>query len=880
MNMENASWWNERLWKSFVDHPSYLNNGMNEYEQSIGGVRYTSQQPSNVKQLRSSNVPTVSTIPNISNILRSNSDSNYQNVKSFDSQTTVFQDNSTRRSSNPQLCSNNLFQQFCSRHAMNNMHPIYGNRSRPLGSLRVYYLTRPHSAATFGRSASLQRPPQESQNIKSFMNVSSPLSTRRLTNIDLCFSKENSFSTLLPGTTSSSVKRSNSIDCSGKICQLHERSSTPSLCENVSKKMFNSNQCTRGRSAVKARSSLVDTLQQKSRPPRRVSSAYGSDKTLRYGNRFTNTFIVDHDQSDYSRIRNILEEPTQQFFTPTSSNEYISLNSARKSNDQLTLTNQHSSIVQNKKSDTDIHKQLSKTSVLSVTPVSFQNIKFFKYPSSPKRPGKPKLGTPLNKSEQVKPFFEKSEINLISTFNTNQNTTKHITASDDNDSKLKCNAPSQVENKLPVTLKSSDAIIIEEDVNVCHKNSSKCDSFKKEPVEITETTANAVMISEVPVKEDKTDSVIPPKEELRDLCRSPEFTKLTSKFLMSDDQISVLFRNPDTEDCQSLSQVDELCNSGEIGAKSDMEHLISSTNTENKNNDSDETLQSELISCENDQSSSNSTHKPLEFIEERNDESQPDNIFNENTSNTPSVNETIIVEDECREMLPSDNHFKEIKRSILYDEVDKTTMHDEPCKCLSVSKSNNTEKLSYRYSSSAKLTTQNDLSYTDENLSSCDFVITNSFPIKSILKRPKSFVKSQTDSKASNKILDATVNDEIGSTIYNTNLTDLTFYETNNQEISSIRPYSASSWKSAIPNIVTNSVIRNFDEDLNINSISTTSNYNITLIRPKSSTLKNKLYTQSKDKLTSNRSNRPGVRFDIKNNSILEFYSHDIINKS
>ncbi|VDO76470.1 unnamed protein product [Schistosoma margrebowiei] len=878
--MENASWWNERLWKSFVDHPSYLNNGTNEYEQSIGGVRYTSQQSSNVKQLRSSNIPTVSTIPNISNILRSNSDSNYRNVTNFDSQTTVFQDNSTRKSSNPQLCSNNLFQQFCSRHAINNMHSIYGNRSRPLGSLRVYYLTRPHSAATFGRSASLQRPPQESQNIKSYMTVSSPLSTRRQTSIDLCFSKENSFSTLLPGTTSSSVKRSNSIDCNGKICKLHERSSTPSLCENVSKKMINSNPCTRRGSAVKARSSLVDTLQQKSQPPRRVSSAYGSDKTIRNGNRITNTLDVDHDQSDYSRIRNIFEEPTQQFFTPTSSNEYISLNSARKLNDQLTTTNQHSSTVQNKKSDTDIHKQLSKTSVLSVTPVTFQNIKFFKYPSSPKKSGKPKLGTPLNKSEQVKPFFEKSEINFIPTYNTNQNTTKNITASDDNDSELKCNAPSQVENKLPVATKSNDTIIIEEDVNVCHENSSKCDFFKKEPVEIIETTANAVMISEVSAKEDKTDYVIPPKEELRDLCKSPEFTKVDSKFLMSDDQISVLFRNPDTEECQSLSKVDELCNSGGFGAKLDMEHLILSTNSDNKNNDSDDTLQSELISCENDQSSSNSTHKSLEFIAERNDEIQPDSIFNENISNTPSVNESIIVEDESREIFPSGNLSKEIKRSILCDEVEKTSMHDEPCKCLSISKSNNTKQLPYRFSSSAKLTTQNDLSYTDENLSSCDFVITNSFPIKSILKRPKSFAKSQTNSKVSNKTLNVTVNDEIASTIYNTNLTDLTFYETNNQGTSSIRPYSANSWKSEIPNIVANSVIRNFDEDLNITNTSTTNNYNITTIRPKSSTLKSKLYTQSKDKLTSNRSNRPGVRFDIKNNSILEFYSHDIINKS
>ncbi|VDP64053.1 unnamed protein product [Schistosoma curassoni] len=878
--MENASWWNERLWKSFVDHPSYLNNGMNEYEQSIGGVRYTSQQSSNVKQLRSSNIPTVSTIPDISNIIRSNSDSNYQNVTNFDSQTTVFQDNSTRRSSNPQLCSNNLFQQFCSRHAINNMHSIYGNRSRPLGSLRVYYLTRPHSAVTFGRSTSLQRPPQESQNIKSCMTVSSPLSTRRLTSTDLCFSKENSFSTLLPGTTSSSVKRSNSIDCSGKICKLHERSATPSLCENLSKKMINSNPCTRRGSAVKARSSLVDTLQQKSQPPRRVSSAYGSDKTIRYGNRITNTLNVDHDHSDYSRIRNIFEEPTQQFFTTTSPNEYISLNSARKLNDQLTTTNQHSSIVQNKKSDTDIHKQLSKTSVLSVTPVSFQNIKFFKYPSSPKKSGKSKLGTPLNKSEQVKPLFEKSEIDFIPTYNANQNTTKNITASDDNDSKLKCNAPSQEENKLPVAIKSNDTIIIEEDVNVCHENSSKCDFIKKEPVEIIETTANAVMISELSAKEDKTDSVIPPKEELRDLCKSPEFTKVASKFLMSDDQISVVFRNPDTEECQSLSQVDELCNSGGIGAKLDMEHLILSTTSENKNSDSDDTLQSELISCENDQSSSNSTHKSLEFIAERIDEIQPDNIFNENVSNTPSVNESIIVEDESREMFPSGNHIKEIKKSNLCDEVEKTSMHGEPRKCLSISKSNNTEQLPYRFSSSTKLITQNDLSYTDENLSSCDFVITNSFPIKSILKRPKSFAKSQTDSKVSNKTLNVTVNDEIGSTIYNTNLTGLTFYETNNQGTSSIRPFSANSWKSEIPNIVANSVIRNFDEDLNITNISTTNNYNITTIRPKSSTLKSKLYTQSKDKLTSNRSNRPGVRFDIKNNSILEFYSHDIINKS
>uniref|UniRef100_A0A3Q0KGP1 Lmp3-like protein n=1 Tax=Schistosoma mansoni TaxID=6183 RepID=A0A3Q0KGP1_SCHMA len=878
--MENASWWNERLWKSFVDHPSYLNNGMNEYEQSIGGVRYTSQQSSNVKQVRLSNIPIVSTIPNISNILRSNSDSNYQNVINFDSQTTTFQDNSTLKSSNPQLCSNSLFQQICSRHVMNNMHSIYGNRSRPLGSLRVYYLTRPHSAATFGRSASLQRAPQELQNIKSYTNVSSPLSTRRLTSIDLCFSKENSFSTLLPGTTSSSLKRSNSIDCSGKICQLHERSSTPSLYENVSKKMLNPNLCNRRRSAVKARSSLVDTLQQKSQPPRRVSSAYGSDKTLRYGNRSTNTFNVDNDQSDYSHIRNIFEGPTQQSHTPTGPNDFISLNSARKLNEQMTAKNQHTLIVQNKTSDTDIHKQLPKSSVLSVTPVSFQNIKFFKNPSSPKRSVKPKFGTPLNKSEQIKPFFEKSEIAFVSMNNTNQNTNKHIIASSGNDSKLEYNAPSQVENKLPVELKSNDTIIIEEDLNVCNKSISKCDSFKNEPVEIIETTANTAIISEVSEKEDKTDSVIPLNEELRDLCKSPECTKATSRFLMSDDQISVVFRNPDTEECQSLSQVDELCSSEGIGEKLDMEHLIPSTNSENRNNDSEETLQSKLISYENDHSSSNSTHKSLEFIEQRNDESQHDNIFDENISNTPNVNEPITVEDECGEMLPSGNQTKEIKGSILHDDFEKTTMHDEPCKCLSISKSNNTEQLPHSFSSSTKLITQNNLSYTDENLSSCNPVITNSFPIKSILKRPKSFVKPQTDSKASNKTSNVTVNAETGCTIYNTNQTGLTFYNTNNQETSSIRPFSANSWKSQIPNVVSNSIIRNFDGDFNTTNISTINNYNINTIRPKSSTLKNKLDTQSKDKLTSNRSNRPGVRFDIKNNSILEFYAHDIINKS
>ncbi|KAK4469442.1 hypothetical protein MN116_006994 [Schistosoma mekongi] len=857
--MDNASWWNEKLWKSFVDHPNHLISGINEYERSLGGIRYTSQHSANAKQLQLSNASIVSTVSNIPNTTQAISSSSYQNAANLDCQSTSFQDNSTSKSPNPPLCSNNLFQQICSRPVVSNLHSIYGNRSRPLGSLRVYYLTRPHSAATVGRSVSLQRTTQELQNSKSHMNISSPLSTRLLTNIDLCLSRENSLSTLLPGTTSSGLKRSNSIDCNGKICQLHERSATPSVCEIANKKTGNSNLCTRRRSATKTHSSLAETLQQKPQPPRRALSAYGSNKASRYGNRFINKLNVDDVQSEYSDTSNFFDEPSQQPFTFANVNEFISLNSSRKFSYQSNSTKNYSSAAQNKVSDAD-NRNLLRSSVLSVTPLSFQNIKLYKYPSSPKRSSKPKL----NKSEQIKSTKEQIQINVAPTYSTNQKTVKQNTASDDSERKLEQNIFTHIKQKAPVETKCSEIILSEEEIDANPTSNSENNTSKKGSLENTKSRENTVTASKVSVTEEESNFIIPVEEK----SHASECTKATPKFLVSDDQISVLFKNPDNQEYPSSSQAFELHYCQAISAKLDKDTQSQFTDSENENENSEGTRGLELNSCGIDLSSLRSIRPPSETdLKQKNDKEPVIGMFSKNISNSQNIYETIVTEDEICETLPFSSDTDQIDKSTLNDENVRQMSHNEPFKILSVSETDNTEQLSYMPSSSPSLT-QHDTAYMNENSPVCNS-ITNTYPIKSILKRSKSFSKSQTDNKATYPEM-----------TNNSSVTGLTFYDKINQQLSSKRPFSANSWKSEIPTSISNTSIRNFNEGYFTTNTSTLGSCNITSTRPKSSMQRNKLYSHPTDKLVTNRSNKPGVRFDIKNNSIFEFYPHDVIYKS
>ncbi|TNN06377.1 hypothetical protein EWB00_008412 [Schistosoma japonicum] len=863
--MENASWWNEKLWKSFVDHPNHLVSGINEYERPLGGIRYTSQQSGNVKQLRLSNASIISTVSNIPNTTQSISSSNYQNTANLDYQSTSFQDNSTSKSPNPPIYSNNLFQQICSRPVMSNLHSIYGNRSRPLGSLRVYYLTRPHSAATVGRSVSLQRTTQELQNSKSHMNISSPLSTRRLANIDLCLSRENSLSTLLPGTTSSSLKRSNSIDCSGKICQLHERSATPSLCEIANKKAGNSNLCIRRRSATKTHSSLADTLQQKPQPPRRALSAYGSNKASRYGNRFINTFNADDVQSEYCGTSNFSNEPSQQLFTFANVNEFISLNSSRKFSYQSNSTNNYSPAVPNKVPDAD-NQNLLKSSVLSVTPLSFQNMKLYKYPTSPKRSSKPKLSTTSNKSEQIKPSIEQTQINAAPIYCTSQKTVRQNTASDDSERKLERNISSHIKQKAPVESKCSEINLFEEGIGINQTNNTENDIYKERSLKDIESRENTVITSEVSVTEEQSNLIEPLEEKLH----TSECTKATSKFLVSDDQITVLFKNPDNQKYPSSSRALELHYSQVINTKLDNDNPSQSVNSENEDENSEKTRELKLSPCEIDLSSLRSIRASSETdLEQKDDEEPVIDVFGENISISQSICESIITEDEICEISPSCSDTEQIDKSILNDENVRQFSHNEPFKVLSLSESNNTEQLSYISSSSPSSLTQHETPCINENLSVCNSAVTNTYPIKSILKRSKSFSKSQTDNKATYPEM---INDS--------NITGLTFYDKTDQQLSSKRPFSANSWKSEIPTNISNTGTPNCNEGYFTTNTSTLGSCNNTSTRPKSSIQRNKLYAHPTDKLMTNRPNKPGVRFDIKNNSIFEFYPHDVIYKS
>nr|CAH8842732.1 unnamed protein product [Trichobilharzia regenti] len=873
--MENVTWWNEKLWKSFIDHPNSVITKTSDIKPVVSDIRYTSQQSSlnlnRNEQWNNSQTPPVNAHLTSSQLNSSTDNKSVlQNTINFQSKSIEFQDASGMKPCNPQLYCNNLFHQICSRPVMNNLQSIYGNRNRPLGSLRVYYLTRPHSAATIGRSTSLQRTtshesPASSSSIDrtlSYMNMVPPLSARRSSSTCLNLSRECSFSSLLQSTNTPTVKQSNAIDCSGKICPLHERSTTPLVYEGVNRKSMISNNnnnnyyslSTRRRSAPKARTTttLSETSQHTSpKPIRRASSACVDDKSYRYTNKFINDFKVSSGQQEYNRAL-------------STGNEFIPLNSTRKvSYPSSSPMHQPAPSVQ----ENDTRKKASTTksnqsSSLSVIPLSFQNVKYFKYPTPQRRSIKPTSVITSNKHQPNKiPVVQLDTDRTASLYQYDKKVVKQTIETNHPDNEVNSTPFKSVKSATVIQPKTETILKVEDNPkkSCLSETTEEYTTLKDDTYEITVTTDK--IDYDVSDHDNNNDNNYNKDEEVEGITKHSVESEIQS--LLSEEQIQVTLKDADYQSYPTPILHTDISNSFQKDEwKISEEGVTPCKDAESKDNTSTETTQLQTFSDKDEFLRLDSSHHLMKVSVTQSLEEQNSNELN-----------TLMNEksDQISETKLCENNNEQSNDIFSNNEVENLSIHNELPACSSTS-----NNLELQPSPSSSFTVspssfQHHLSYMDDKWSYCTTTTTHTStitmsttqPIKSILKRSKSFIKPYTTNIISSEKIMSIPG---ASNVLNDNVQN---------EFISRRPSSANNyaWKSVLST-----------DNVNNQMSSTTVNNNKVWIRPKSSVQKNKLTPEephSTGRMNSNNNNnKPGVRFDIKNNAVYEFYPYDIIYKS
>ncbi|CAH8842373.1 unnamed protein product [Trichobilharzia szidati] len=674
--MENVTWWNEKLWKSFIDHPNPVITKTNDTKPVVTDIRYTSQHSSlnrNEQWNNNSQMPPVNAHVTPSQLNTIHNKNVLQNTINFQPKSIEFQEASGMKPCNPQFYCNNLFHQICSRPVMNNLQSIYGNRNRPLGSLRVYYLTRPHSAATIGRSTSLQRttshepPSSASASIDrtlSYMNMVPPLSARRSSSTCLNLSRECSISSLVQSTNTSTVKQPNFIDCSGKICPLHERSTTPLVYEGVNRKSSISNNnnnnnyslSTRRRSAPKARTTTLSETSQQTlpKPLRRASSACVDDKSYRYTNKFINNFKVSSGQQEYNRVYKTSGGNLEHTATLSTGNEFIPPNSTRKLS-YPSPAHQHAPSVQENERERKkaaITKS-NQSSSLSVIPLSFQNVKYFKYPTSQRRSIKPTPVVASNKHQQNKiPSVQLDTDRTPPLYQYDKKVVKQTVETNPPDKEVHSTSYKSVKNATVIQPKT-ETILKVDDRSITQLNSPKKSCLSETTEKYTRLKGDT---SEITVTTDKIDYDVSDHDnnnnnnkegaEEEDEQTTKHSVESETQPLLSEEQIQVTIKDADYQSYPTPLHTDISNSSQRDEWRISEESVTPCKDAESKGDTSTETTQLQSFSDKDEFLCLDSSHHHLmEVSVTQSDEEETLNELNTSMNEkTDQISETKLCE--------------------------------------------------------------------------------------------------------------------------------------------------------------------------------------------------------------------------------------------